>query len=423
MEEKARERESHRFADPLIRRFIPCVLFLLLPAHLYAGVSLSGSVEPRYMFRTSDLTEISLPFRLVNAKLNYERGDFAFKANGALEYRWSNHEDADLQLREAYLLWYPEFGEVAVGKQILAWGTVDGNNPTDNLSAYDFYYMFSSGAERKLGSVSASANIYIGSWTFEAVVIPWHRENRLPHEEPDFPIDFPDPETLFEADDPLEFGLRVRTTALDSDLSLSYFRGHDRMHSPYESNVITRRHESFGYRKTQAIGGDLVTFISDVTLRLEAAYFLTRTPGDVFLAHKAEYAQYAVQLEYTTDDDIVLSCQLVGNDVLYFESDEYKEEEFKPGTGMPMANLADQLMMLSASREFMDGRLELKANGIENLKEYGRMLGGELSWSPVEALEAQFGVSRFFGDSGDPDNAFGKLEDFSHYTAGLKYSF
>ena len=429
--EAATAKSSRRFPcplriSPLFFGFILGILFCLLSADANAGVSFSGSIETKYMFRTADLSELSLPFRIAEAKLNYELGDFALKAGCALETRWSEIEDTQFQLREAYLVWYPSFGEVALGKQILVWGAVDGNNPTDNLSAYDFYYMFTAGAERKIGSLSASTDIYLGDWTVNAALIPWHQENRMPYDEPDFPLNFSDPgDRLDDAEDPLEFGLRIKTSVLDSDVSVSYFRGHDRMHSPIELNAITKKPELFGYRLTQQTGADLVTFIKDITLRLEAAYFITETPDDSPSTHEARYTQYAAQLEYTTSNDAVFQAQLLGNDVLDFDSDSPRmtEDMFRPGMGMPLANISDQMLALSATGYMMDRRLELKANVIENLEEEGLMLGGELTWSPVEAFELELGISKFMGDEDDPDNAFGKFEDFSHFTAGLKYSF
>ena len=103
------------------------------------------------MYRLSDKSEISLPFRITKGEIGYSIGDFEFKINSALEYRWLNNE-TEFQFREAYVLWYPSWGELKVGKQIHAWGSVDGNNPTDNLNPYDYYYIFFSGSERKVGN-------------------------------------------------------------------------------------------------------------------------------------------------------------------------------------------------------------------------------------------------------------------------------
>ena len=149
-------------------------------------ISLRGSIHPRGMFHTSDFTEIALPFRILEVEPGWSMGDFEVKAAAALECRWSGEPsglgfgDYDLQIREAYLSWFPAFGEVKVGKQIIAWGAADWNNPTDNLSAYDYYYLFMPGAERKIGSLSAAVDLYGDGFRLGAVIIPEHTKNRLP---------------------------------------------------------------------------------------------------------------------------------------------------------------------------------------------------------------------------------------------------
>ena len=91
---------------------------------LLGQINYTGSIKPGNMYRLSDQSEISLPFRLGEQEVGYSLGDFEIKTNSALEYRWSNNEN-EFQLREAYLMWYPSWGEVKVGKQIHAWGAVD----------------------------------------------------------------------------------------------------------------------------------------------------------------------------------------------------------------------------------------------------------------------------------------------------------
>ncbi len=160
---------------------------LLLPVALSAQLHYSGSAQPAGMFRSSDGSQISLPFRMAELKLGYTLGNFDIKTSSSLEYRWSTGEN-EFDLREAYGVWYPRFGEVKVGKQIHAWGAADGNNPTDNLNAYDYYYMFLPGTDRKIGSLSAAVSAYLGAWQIEAVVIPEHVPNRYTFGEEDFPI-------------------------------------------------------------------------------------------------------------------------------------------------------------------------------------------------------------------------------------------
>jgi len=155
------------------------ICFIFPITTLLGQINYTGSIKPGNMYRLSDQSEISLPFRLAEAEVGYSLGDFEIKTNSAIEYRWSNNEN-EFQLREAYLMWYPSWGEAKVGKQIHAWGAVDGNNPTDNLNPYDYYYMFLPGAERKVGTISGSVKYYWNDWQMEGVFIPEHEGNRFP---------------------------------------------------------------------------------------------------------------------------------------------------------------------------------------------------------------------------------------------------
>ncbi|MEE9572173.1 MAG: hypothetical protein V3W20_03920, partial [Candidatus Neomarinimicrobiota bacterium] len=204
------------------------ILLLLLPFVIFAQVQYSGSVSPKYLMRISDGSEISLPFRLAELHLGYSIGDFELKTNTAIEARWKNTELA-LDLREAYLVWYPKFGEVKLGKMIHTWGAADGNNPTDNINPYDFYYMFLTGSDRKIAVMSASLKTYINNINAELIVVPQHNANRVPFGEKDFPLEFPfEPEEYIDIENPYEFGARLQGTFNWGDASLSYFNGYDR---------------------------------------------------------------------------------------------------------------------------------------------------------------------------------------------------
>ena len=158
-----------------MKKLLPFIFILVLtPLVSLAQFNISGELTPGSMLRISDGSLIDLPFRLGNISLDYAYGDFEFKSSFSLETRWKNPEISEdmFQLREAYMVWYPNFGEVKLGKMIHAWGAADGNNPTDNLSPYDFYYMFLSGTDRKLGTLSASSLVYVGSFQLQLVVLP-----------------------------------------------------------------------------------------------------------------------------------------------------------------------------------------------------------------------------------------------------------
>ena len=397
----------------------------------------SGSFQPITMHRTSDLSNISLPFRIAEIEVGFSKGDFDFITSSVVEYRWTGG-DPKIDYREAYLIWYPSWGEVKVGKQIHAWGAVDGNNPTDNLNPYDYYYMFLAGADRKIGTLSASVKYYWNDWQLEAIVIPEHEPNRYPFGEDDFPIAMDDPGYFLTAGETMaEYGMRVQTTMGNSDISLSYFSGRDRGFSLIGYNYyIDWAAPVLTYRKTNIIGIDIVTFFGDLTGRTEVGYFNTNNDHttDIKTFYDAAYVQFASQLEYTTTNDITLMIQLIGNDVLAVNGSTYAydengnpieliamdEDELQQGMGTPFAMFTDLGMFLSATGNYWDDALEIRINTFMDLEDNQAMLGGGVSYSPVENLDLELSITQFYGAEG---TQFKTMEDFSHIQIGLKYSF
>ena len=391
----------------------------------------SGVIKPGNMYRLSDQSEISLPFRLAEAEVGYSKGDFEIKTNSILEYRWSNNEN-EFQLREAYLMWYPSWGEVKVGKQIHAWGAVDGNNPTDNLNPYDYYYMFLPGAERKVGTISGSVKYYWNDWQMEGVFIPEHEGNRFPFGEEAFPLNIPmsAPE-LMDEEPGSEFGFRIQTTLGSSDLSLSYFDGRDRSISLVGLIIgATDTDTSFFYRKTSVLGFDLVSFIGGFTNRFEIAHFSTKIDvnPDTLYFDNAAYIQYAEQIEYTTPNDIMLSVQLIGyieGDISWQEiegnrSAQTSAPELIPGMGTPFASFTDLGLSFSASANYYDDALELMGNTFIDLKDSQSMLGASAKYSPMDNWKLILSFSKFMGEDG---TQFHEMEDFSHLKVGLEFHF
>lgn len=392
---------------------------------LFSQFNYSGLISPGNMYRLSDKSEISLPFRITKGEIGYSIGDFEFKINSALEYRWLNNE-TKFQFREAYILWYPSWGELKVGKQIHAWGSVDSNNPTDNLNPYDYYYMFFSGSERKVGNLFGLLKYYGETFQIEGIFVPKHKENRFPYGEESFPIKIDDPEEfLLEKGSEREFGFRVQSTLGSSDFSISYFRGRDRSFS-YAGTIedslgVTPR---FLYRKTNVVGLDWVLFIGDITNRFEFGIFSTKNDVDEsIITNKdlfdASYIQYAAQLEYATQNNIFLSLQIIGGSLLEING-IISEDEFQPGMGTPFASFTDLGLALSVSANYFDNSLELMGSSFIDLEDSQSMQGLSFKYTPFDNWKLNFSISKFLGDKG---TQFHNMEDFSHFKFGLEYHF
>jgi hypothetical protein len=394
------------------------ICFVFPITTLLGQINYTGSIKPGNMYRLSDQSEISLPFRLGEQEVGYSLGDFEIKTNSALEYRWSNNEN-EFQLREAYLMWYPSWGEVKVGKQIHAWGAVDGNNPTDNLNPYDYYYMFLPGAERKVGTVSGSLKYYWNDWQFEGVFIPEHEGNRFPFGETAFPLDFPmSAPKLMDEEPGSEFGFRLQSTLGSSDFSISYFDGRDRSFSKVG---ITDSIPSFFYRNTSVLGFDLVSFIGDFTNRFEIGYFSTENDAESNMKtlNDASYIQFTGQVEYSTENDIMFSLQIIGSQISEINGTMTKDE-FQPGMGTPFASFTDLGLSFSLSANYLDDALELMGNTFIDLKDSQSMVGASVRYSPMDNWKLNMSVSKFMGDEG---TQFHEMEDFSHLKVGLEYHF
>jgi hypothetical protein len=442
---------------------------VLIPLAIYAQLDISGDLTPSGMLRISDASLIDLPFRLGNISVDYGYGDFELKTVTALETRWKDPEVSKdmLKLREAYLMWYPNFGEVKLGKMIHAWGAADANNPTDNLSPYDYYYMFLTGTDRKRGSLSLAVKTYINDFQIEVVALPEFVANRFPLNEPDFPITIPIPPgaQYFNPQNDIEFGGRLQYAMGIGDLSASYFKGNDRSFSPagLEINLaplLTGSAPEFTshltYRETDVFGMDAVLFPGNWTLRGEIAYFRTKTPDIDYAMSKfmydAEYLQSVVQVEYAFANSVQLMAQLINNTTQKLESTMLKDPnfqslefmlqdtsnhsldplrtqfsqmgipDFSAGMGTPFALIADQVIILSSMVTLLDNALELKGMFMVNLEETGYMTNIGSTFSIMEGLNLETSLGYFIG--GDEEgNRFRQLEDFSNLTLGVSYSF
>ena len=114
------------------------IVFNSIQAELYW----SGEINLQYNSYLKNFKNTENPIRFGKFNIGYAISDFEFKSNTALEYNWDNSNTSLINFREYYFSYYPSFGEVHIGKQIITWGFADGTNPTDNINPYDFNYMF-----------------------------------------------------------------------------------------------------------------------------------------------------------------------------------------------------------------------------------------------------------------------------------------
>ncbi|SVD40371.1 uncharacterized protein METZ01_LOCUS393225, partial [marine metagenome] len=205
----------------------------------------SGYFTAATIHRLSDGSIIKIPYRILSYEPVLSFNNFNIVANTALEFRLKDIDkimESDLtpDLRELYVEWISPFGDFSFGKQIITWGSASENNPTDNISPYNYYYLFSMGKERKEGIISFNSTLYWNNLKLNTVLIPQHNTNVLPLNDPEFAISspiVPKDEQIMELDNPYEYGLSMNLPFNSLDITTSYFSGYDRIVSFFGANA------------------------------------------------------------------------------------------------------------------------------------------------------------------------------------------
>lgn len=412
---------------------------------LSAQIEFHGHVYPLARV-TFEQKYLSLPHRIVSIEGHQRGKKVSLFFNTTLEYRLNTNATA-FELQEAYADFSTALGDIRLGQHVVSWGAADANNPTDNVNAYDFYYLFMGGGDRKQGNLMASANLYFGSVNVEAVLTPVFQPNRLPLDEPDFPIfesipftvdmnlaNYPDPELNNS-----ELGLRVRLPLSFMDISASYYRGYDRMFTPIFNELMPgvpdpTSVKSLEYYQTQVLGADVVTFFGEWALRAEGALFLTEDSDGIDPMIRNPYLQYVLQLD-RPDENSNIVVQYMGTYITKIDGDDilipggavlYTEEEnekdnIPPKMGMPFGTIAQNAILATASYDFSDGRYTLQGQALYELDNEGYMVGGSLTIALEDAFDLELGLAYLDGEDGSRLASIG--ETFSHFYVAMKYSF
>ena len=125
--------------------------FLILPYFLLAETKYfqKGYFDIGTIHHLSDGSIIKVPYRMLTYEPIISFENINIISNSAIEFRLKNidnifESDISFDLRELYFEWITSIGEFSIGKQIISWGMASANNPTDNISPYNYYYPYSS---------------------------------------------------------------------------------------------------------------------------------------------------------------------------------------------------------------------------------------------------------------------------------------
>ena len=379
------------------------LILLILMFNLAIGefqIDQSSNIHFGTIHRVEDLSFIKVPFRLANYSNRIAYKDFELNSKLALEFSIKDpivDSLFDLELRELYLSWYAPFGQVNLGSIIHSWGILSNNSPTDNLSSINYYYIFSKGTERKVGQLALSADFFYNNHSIGLVFNANHKGTNIPINDSELPLELPLPSNpIIEEVNKPEYALRYRYSGSLFDVEISYFDGYDKTMSLFgantwwdsagSQNIETAYIDTvLDYRKSEVIGAGFSTFIDNLSLKTEFAYFFTddqvnkkididrKFPGSYRGANsdvcgnynkyledpdnwptsllppsecipelqdnypvgtQAEYLQYILELEYPIFFDIQLSTQFIFHDLIEIS------------TGLPGETKEDKIISL-----------------------------------------------------------------------------
>lgn len=435
-------------------------LLILICAYATADTELNGFIKSdnRLLVSEDELTFVDI-YNTLRLKVNATVSD-KVSAFSSLDLRYHDFSRAenptalgerekinplDLGVWEAYVDLYGFLMkdlDLRIGKQRIAWGTADTLNPTDNLNPDDFSDPLDFG--RKLPTTALLATYYLGDYTLTGIWLKALRPVLLPktgftfaQEMPSLPL--PPTLTIAEREERLllperflknsMFAAKVKSTLLNVDWSLSYFRGFDDIPilksitaAPIDATSLKITSE-LSFPKLNIIGADLAGELLSIGFWGEGAVFLPdeesvllitapgpkgtpQTEKPTMLKDEA-YFKYTIGLDYTFKGGIYINAQYMHG---FFHE-------------RGRANLQDYIVA-RVEKEFFDEALKVALSGGVEIKDFddiknniGYIVAPELTLKPADSVEIALGIfllggkeGTLFGQWKDQDQAYLKVK-------------
>jgi len=435
-------------------------LLILVCAYAAANTELNGFIKSdnRLLVSENELTFVDIynTLRLkVNAKVSDKVSAFS---SLDLRYRDFSTAESSAALGEREKINPLDFGvwesyvdlfgfllgnlDVRIGKQRIAWGTADRLNPTDNLNPDDFSDPLDFG--KKLPTTAFLATYYLGDYTLTGIWLPALRPALLPKTGFTFAQKMPSipptltitgreehlllPERFLKNS---MFAAKLKSTLLNVDWSISYFRGFDDIPilksitaTPIDATSLKISSE-LSFPKLNVIGADLAGEFLSIGFWGEGAVFLPdeesvlsiTTPGPQGMPQTEKqtvlkdeaYFKYTVGLDYSFKDGIYVNAQYMHG----FFHERGRE------------NLQDYIVA-RVEKEFFDEELKVALNGGVEIKQFddiknniGYIITPELTLKPADSVEIALGTflldgkeGTLFGQWKDQDQTYLKVKTF-----------
>ena len=294
-----------------------------------------------------------------------------------------------------------------IGRQFIRWGTTDILNPTDRFAPKD--YLSSVVDADFLGVTAARFTLESGGNSVDLVWQPWFTPSRtpllnqrwtaLPAEAAGLPLR--DAGAIYPGGS--QYGARWNHVGSGYEYSLCFFDGRQNLPSfdaifnpPDFSIQFTRT-----YPQLRLYGGDAAVPLPWLTVKGEAAYFTSSTPG------AEEYALYVVQLERQVKE-WSLVAGYAGSVVT---RDAASPLQFAPDRGFAKSFVGRAGLTIDANRG-LAVETAVRADGSFVRFEYSQLYG--------QHWRATGGVAWIRGDMAD---FLGQYQRNSYASLALRFSF
>ncbi len=327
-------------------------------------------------------------------------------------------ELTELDLREFYIDYRPDWAKIRLGRQQVVWGKTDGLRLLDLINPQDFReFILDDFIDSRIPLWMLRIDLYVGDDTLQVLIIPDYRSNKQPEEgdryEPLFLKNIRSGQHSVE-DKPekslsnSEAGLRYSGFAGGWDYTFNYF--HSWTDDPVYFRGSTGGQEG-RFKRTNMLGGSTANAFGSFVFRGEAAVTLDKYFATIGTNHhdgqvkKTEF-NAALALEYTKGDWL-FSTQVFERFINDYESGIVIDES---------TTLASFLINV----KFLNETLDIKFLNIYGFNDGDNLARFTISYDITDNWKILGGASILSG----PDSTFfGQFDDADRIEAELTYNF
>lgn len=293
-----------------------------------------------------------------------------------------------------------------LGKQFIRWGKVDIVTPTDRFAPRDYLNVIDNDF---LAVRGGRLTVTTGDDTLEAVVVPWFTPSRGPLPNQRWTV-VPSGVAIAELPGPplptrAQAGVRWSHMGNGYEYSLALFDGFNHLPN-VQAAPVAGVPATIGvmrsYPRMTMYGGDVAVPTAWLTLKAEAAYYTTSTPGS------DEFVIYVVQLERQTGEWL-----LIGGYAGSAVTRPGGGLTFAPDRGTTRAFIGRASYTIDANRSTaLEGALRQDGDGVYVKGEYSRASGAHWRTTLAGALIR-----------GEASDFLGQFQQNSHVGLTFRYSF